>query len=137
MLLPRPDPDRQDELDEEDPREALVRRLLEHQKFKAAAELLHERETLRSAQYSRPRSARSPDRRATRQSRSSRSISSACIGAFRAVLERAKRAAEACCCPPEQMSIEQRIEQLLERLSETEACRVRGSLRRRQTRAPR
>ena len=52
MLLPRPDPTQEDP--EEDPREALVRRLLEHQKFKAAAELLHERETLRSAQWTRP-----------------------------------------------------------------------------------
>jgi segregation and condensation protein A len=51
-LLPRPDPSQEDP--EEDPREALVRRLLEHQKFKAAAELLHERETLRSAQWTRP-----------------------------------------------------------------------------------
>src|SRR5262245_6357988 len=51
MLLPRPEPT-QDEPDE-DPREALMRRLLEHQKFKAAAELLHERETLRSAQWTR------------------------------------------------------------------------------------
>src|SRR5689334_9277988 len=51
MLLPRPDPTQEDP--EEDPREALVRRLLEHQKFKAAAELLHERETLRSAQWTR------------------------------------------------------------------------------------
>ena len=52
MLLPRPDPTQEDP--DEDPREALVRRLLEHQKFKAAAELLHERETLRSAQWTRP-----------------------------------------------------------------------------------
>ena len=52
-LLPRPDP-AQDDAVEEDPREALVRRLLEHQKYKAAAELLHERETLRSAQFMRP-----------------------------------------------------------------------------------
>src|SRR5436190_516725 len=51
-LLPRPDPAQDDP--EEDPREALMRRLLEHQKFKAAAELLHERETLRSAQWLRP-----------------------------------------------------------------------------------
>src|SRR4029453_9614885 len=36
MLLPRPDPAQADE-PEEDPRDALVRRLLEHQKFKAAA----------------------------------------------------------------------------------------------------
>jgi segregation and condensation protein A len=55
-LLPRPDPTQNDE-PEEDPREALVRRLLEHQKYKAAAELLHERETLRSAQFMRPDSA--------------------------------------------------------------------------------
>ncbi len=44
-LLPRPDPSQDDMGLEEDPREALVRRLLEHQKYKAAAELLHERET--------------------------------------------------------------------------------------------
>ena len=41
----------------DDPRDALVRRLLEHQRFKAAAELLHERETLRSAQWTRPDAA--------------------------------------------------------------------------------
>ena len=52
MLLPRADPAQEDP--DEDPREALMRRLLEHQKFKAAAELLHERETLRSAQWTRP-----------------------------------------------------------------------------------
>src|SRR6478736_2815222 len=55
-LLPRPDPT-QDDGAEEDPREALVRRLLEHQKYKAAAELLHDRETLRSAQFMRPDAA--------------------------------------------------------------------------------
>src|SRR5688500_10004664 len=51
-LLPRPDPAQEDP--EEDPREALVRRLLEHQRFKAAAELLHEKEIQRSAQWARP-----------------------------------------------------------------------------------
>ena len=57
-LLPRPDPTQDDGGPEEDPREALVRRLLEHQKYKAAAELLHDRETLRSAQYHASRRAR-------------------------------------------------------------------------------
>src|SRR5213083_800925 len=52
LLLPRPDPTQEEP--EEDPREALVRRLLEHQKFKAAAELLHERAVLRGAQWIRP-----------------------------------------------------------------------------------
>src|SRR5262245_50458128 len=54
MLLPRPETAAGVEGEVEDPRDALVRRLLEHQKFKAAAELLHEREQLRSAQWQRP-----------------------------------------------------------------------------------
>src|SRR5437867_7650054 len=54
MLLPRPETSAGVDGDEEDPRDALVRRLLEHQKFKAAAELLHEREQVRSAQWQRP-----------------------------------------------------------------------------------
>ena len=74
MLLPRPDPTQEDP--EEDPREALVRRLLEHQRFKAAAELLHEREIQRSAQWGRPDGA-SPRSWARRRSRRSRSICSA------------------------------------------------------------
>src|SRR6058998_4385442 len=54
MLLPRPETAANVEGEEEDPRDTLVRRLLEHQKFKAAAGLLHEREQLRSAQWLRP-----------------------------------------------------------------------------------
>src|SRR5712691_3553887 len=53
MLLPRPETAAGVEEDE-DPRDALVRRLLEHQKFKAAAELLNEREQVRAAQWQRP-----------------------------------------------------------------------------------
>src|ERR687892_353782 len=52
MLFPRPDPAQEDSGKE--PREALVRRLLEHQRFKAAAELLHEKEIQRSAMWHRP-----------------------------------------------------------------------------------
>ena len=52
MLVPRIEAEAE-AVDEEDPRDVLVRRLLEHQKFKAAAELLHERETIRSAQWTR------------------------------------------------------------------------------------
>src|SRR5205809_2895741 len=54
MLLPRPETAAGVEGEEEDPRDALVRRLLEHQKFKAAAGLLHEREQVRAAQWQRP-----------------------------------------------------------------------------------
>jgi segregation and condensation protein A len=103
-LLPRPDPAQEDGGPEEDPREALVRRLLEHQKFKAAAELLHDRETLRSAQHMRP------DAR----------VADAAGAAFRGVLERANRRPRMV-IPPEQMSIEERMRQVLSRLSETEA----------------
>ena len=54
MLLPRPETAAAVEGEEEDPRDALVRRLLEHQRFKAAAGLLHEREQVRAAQWQRP-----------------------------------------------------------------------------------
>src|SRR5215211_1550003 len=54
MLLPRPETAATVEGEQEDPRDELVRRLLEHEKFKAAAGLLHEREQLRAAQWSRP-----------------------------------------------------------------------------------
>lgn len=53
MLVPR-DKTADGAAEEEDPRDALVRRLLEHQKFRAAAEMLHDRETMRSAQHARP-----------------------------------------------------------------------------------
>lgn len=53
MLVPRTVVE-DEAAEEEDPREELVRRLLEHQKFRAAAEMLHDRETVRSAQWTRP-----------------------------------------------------------------------------------
>ena len=119
MLLPRPEPTLLDD-DTEDPRDALVQRLLEHQKFKAAAELLHDRETLRSAQWTRP------------DSRIEALVGDdyepelevdlfGLLAAFKLVIERARERPPVP-LPPEQVSIETRIEQLLERLSETEAC---------------
>jgi segregation and condensation protein A len=50
MLLPR-DPDFEPET--EDPRKELVYQLLEHQKFKAAANMLHQRATIEGAAYRR------------------------------------------------------------------------------------
>ncbi|HEX6464358.1 MAG TPA: segregation/condensation protein A [Vicinamibacterales bacterium] len=118
MLLPRPDPTQEDP--EEDPREALIRRLLEHQKFKAAAELLHERETLRSAQWTRPDGPIAEIAGEPPEPEIEVDLFSL-ISAFRAVVERAK-ARPKVYLPSEQIPIEDRIEQLMERLSETEAC---------------
>jgi segregation and condensation protein A len=118
-LLPRPDPTQDDE-PEEDPREALVRRLLEHQKYKAAAELLHERETLRSAQFMRPDSAVSEAAGEEYEPELEVDLFSL-IAAFKSVLERASRRPHMV-LPPEAIPIETRIDQLLARLSESEAC---------------
>jgi segregation and condensation protein A len=118
-LLPRPDPTQADE-PEEDPREALVRRLLEHQKYKAAAELLHERETLRSAQFMRPDAAVTEAAGDEYEPELEVDLFSL-VAAFKGVLERASRRPHMV-LPPEAIPIETRIEQLLARLSETEAC---------------
>lgn len=119
MLLPRPEPAQEDAGPEEDPREALVRRLLEHQKFKAAAELLHERETLRSAQFMRPDSRVAAAAGDDYEPELEVDLFSL-LAAFRGVLERASRRPPMV-IPPEQMSIEERMRQILGRLSETEA----------------
>ena len=117
-LLPRQDPAQEDP--DEDPREALVRRLLEHQKFKAAAELLHERETLRSAQWTRPDGPIAEIAGEAPEPEIEVDLFSL-ISAFRAVVERARQRPKIY-LPGEQIPIEDRIEQLLGKLSETEAC---------------
>jgi segregation and condensation protein A len=121
MLLPRHDP-AQDDQPEEDPRDALVRRLLEHQKFKAAAELLHERAVLRGAQWIRP------DGRIAEIAGDDYAYDPevevdlfSLLAAFRGVLERAKQRPKML-LPPEEVPVEVRMEQLLALLSETEAC---------------
>lgn len=118
MLLPRPDPTQEDP--EEDPREALVRRLLEHQRYKQAAELLHERETLREAQWVRPDGVVASLAGEEYEPELEVDLFSL-IAAFKAVIERAKQRPQVL-LPREQVPIEVRIQQLLERLSETTAC---------------
>ncbi len=119
-LLPRPDPTQEDEEPAEDPREALVRRLLEHQRFKAAAGLLHDRETLRSAQFMRA-DASVADAVGDPYEPELEVDLFSLLTAFRGVLERASRRARMV-LPPDQISMEDRIQQLLSRLSETDAC---------------
>ena len=121
MLLPRPDDSDSDEA-QEDPREMLVRRLLEHQKFKAAAELLHERAVLRGAQWIRPdgRIADIAGDEYAYEPEIEVDLFSL-LAAFRGVLERARQRPKVL-LPPEEVPVEVRIEQLLAQLSETEAC---------------
>jgi len=121
MLLPRPETAQAVEgEEEEDPRDALVRRLLEHQKFKAAAGLLHEREQLRAAQWLRPDervAAIAGDEYEPELEVDLFSL----LSAFQQVVQRARQRPKVL-LPPEQIPLEIRIDQLLARLSETEAC---------------
>jgi len=121
MLLPRPETAAGVEGEAaEDPRDALVRRLLEHQKFKAAAGLLHEREQWRAAQWQRPDervAAIAGDEYEPELEVDLFSL----LNAFQAVVQRAKLRPKVL-LPPEEIPVELRIDQLLARLSETEAC---------------
>jgi segregation and condensation protein A len=120
MLLPRPETAEEAAGVDEDPREALVRRLLEHQKYRAAAELLHERELVRGAQHARPDERVEAVVGADYEPELEVDLFSL-MAAFKGVLERASRKPRMV-IPPEQISIEDRIAQLLSRLSETDAC---------------
>jgi len=120
MLLPRPETAAAVDGEQEDPRDALVRRLLEHQKFKAAGALLHEREQLRAAQWLRPDERIAAIAGDDYEPELEVDLFSL-LSAFQAVVQRAKLRPRVL-LPPEQMPIEVRIDQLLERLSETEAC---------------
>ncbi len=120
MLLPRPETAEDAAGDEEDPREALVRRLLEHQKYRAAAGLLHERELVRGAQHTRPDERVEAVVGEDYEPELEVDLFSL-MAAFRGVLERASRKPRMV-IPPEQISIEDRMHQLLARLSETDAC---------------
>ncbi len=120
MLLPRPETSAAVAGDDDDPRDMLVRRLLEHQKYKAAAELLHEREQLRATQWQRP------DERVAKiagddfEPELEVDLFSLLL-AFQAVVHRTRERPRMV-LPPEEMPVELRIEQLLDRLSENEAC---------------
>jgi segregation and condensation protein A len=120
MLLPRPETAAGVEGEEEDPRDALVRRLLEHQKFKAAAGLLHEREQVRSAQWQLPDERIAAIAGDDYEPELEVDLFSL-LAAFQAVVQRARLRPKVL-LPPDQIPVEVRIEQLLARLSETEAC---------------
>src|SRR6187431_546620 len=113
MLLPRPETAAGVEGEEEDPRDALVRRLLEHQKFKAAAGLLHEREQVRSAQWQRPDERVAAIAGDDYEPELEVDLFSL-LAAFEAVVQRARLRPKVL-LPPEQVPVEVRIDQLLAR----------------------
>ena len=120
MLLPRPEITAEEDEAQEDPRDVLVRRLVEHQKYVTAANLLHDRETLRSAQWTRPDSR--VEAIAGEKYEPELEVDLfGLLSAFKAVLERVRNR-PSIPLPPEQISIEARMAQLLDRLSTTEAC---------------
>ena len=120
MLVPRLESAPDEDEDAEDPRDALVRRLLEHQRIKAAAELLHERETVRSAQWTRA-DGRVEDIAGAPIERELVVDLFSLLQAFQAVLSRSRERPRVP-LPADVMPIETRIDQLLARLSETDAC---------------
>jgi segregation and condensation protein A len=120
MLLPRPETAAGVDAEDDDPRDGLVRRLLEHEKFKAAAGLLHEREQLRAAQGLRPDGRVAQIAGDDYEPELEVDLFSL-LTAFQAVVQRAKQQ-PGVPLPPEQISVEARIDQLLARLSETQAC---------------
>jgi segregation and condensation protein A len=121
MLLPRPETAAGVEGEgEEDPRDALVRRLIEHERFKAAAGLLHERQQVRAAQWGRPDERVASIAGEDYEPELEVDLFSL-LSAFQAVVARAKLRPKVL-LPPEQIPVEVRIEQMLARLSEHEAC---------------
>jgi segregation and condensation protein A len=120
MLVPRIEEEAEEDHDPEDPREALVRRLIEHQRYKAAAELLHERETVRSAQWGLPEE-RLGDLAGEPFERELEVDLFGLLQAFQAVLQRA-RERPAFRLPSAEVSIETRTRELLERLDGIDAC---------------
>ena len=119
-LVPRPEAEGEEADEAEDPREALVRRLIEHQRFRAAAELLHERQTVRSAQWGRA-DERLTDLAGEPFERELEADLFGLLQAFQTVLKRA-RARPGVPLPAAEVSIETRTRQLMERLERVNAC---------------
>jgi segregation and condensation protein A len=121
MLVPRVEAGAEADAEEEDPREALVQRLLDHQRFKAAAEMLHECETVRSAQWTRPDErvgeiAGAPFERELEVDLFS------LLQAFQAVLTRARNRQASIPLPADVVSVETRMQEMLARLGDGGPC---------------
>ena len=121
MLVPRVEAGLEPDEAEEDPREALVQRLLEHQRFKAAAEMLHECETVRSAQWTRP-DQRVEEIAGAPFERELEVDLFSLLQAFQAVLTRARDRRNTVPLPSDVVSIEARMAEMLARLAHRGSC---------------
>ena len=118
MLVPVEPTEAQGEEDLEDPREALVRRLLEFQRYKDAAGVLHQMGQIRSATWTRPDTLLPKFDDAGEEMLEAGLFD--LIGAFKEMLERRKTQL-ALEVASGGKSVEQRIEELLELIKEGES----------------
>ena len=127
MLLPPPHEDGTEDEPGGDPREELVARLLEYQRYKEAAQLLHQQETVRNATWTRPESVLE-SLKATNGANGHGAGETLVevdlfqlISAFREVLDRVRQRTDLT-FEREVISIEEMIERLKTRLSAGAHC---------------
>jgi len=118
MLVPVDPTEAQGDEDQEDPREALVQRLLEFQRYKEAAGILHQQAQIRAATWTRPDTVIPAFDDAGEEMLEAGLFD--LISAFKELLER-RRTLMAHEVESEGKSIEQRIDELLALLKEGES----------------
>ncbi|HLA79027.1 MAG TPA: segregation/condensation protein A [Vicinamibacteria bacterium] len=132
MLVPVEPTEAQGEEDLEDPREALVRRLLEFQRYKDAAGLLHQMGEIRAATFLRPETVIPSFDDAGEEMLEAGLFD--LIGAFKEMLERRKtQLAHEVASGGK--SIEQRIEEVLDLIKEGESLEFLELFRSQETKA--
>jgi segregation and condensation protein A len=119
MLVPVDPTEAQGDDDQEDPREALVQRLLEFQRYKEAAGILHQQAQIRAATWTRPDTVLPVFKDDAGEEMLEAGLFDL-ISAFKELLER-RRTLMAHEVASEGKSIEQRIEELLALLREGES----------------
>jgi segregation and condensation protein A len=125
MLLPPPHEDGTEDETGEDPREELVARLLEYQRYKEAAQQLHQQEEIRNATWIRPDTAieslASPNGGGDADEPLLEVDLFELISAFREVLERVRQRSDLV-YERETISIEEMIERLKDRVAVGSSC---------------
>lgn len=125
MLLPPPHEDGTEDEESEDPRAELVARLLEYERYKEAAQQLHQQQEIRNATWTRPDSVVDTLTASNGTQASQESLIEVdlfeLLSAFREVLERVRQRADLV-FEREAISIEEMIRRLDERLKSRVQC---------------